>query len=354
MGNTESADSSRYLARFAAFVAVAVGLFVYFGWVFGVEQLTNLVPDWPRMSRLTALAFVLAGGGLWLAAADAKRFAMITALLLVAVGLLVLFRYAFNWVAYVDQLTLAPMPVLIEGDLPPRMAPSTAIAFCLFGLSLIFSLLERTPIAHQILAILSMVVGWLGLSRYIYGGEALVPFVNMAAHASIVFLLLTAGALTLRPDAGIARLLANDGVGGAMARRLLPAAVIVPLAAGALTLNLERRESFGLEAAVSVLALLSVVVFVTFVWVNAARGDRADRLRRKAEHDLQLSEERNQLIVATSLDAVVTMNSAGVSRRYCRPTAANAAATSTSQSSSERPYSRSSRPPTVTQAKNAA
>src|SRR4051812_43229156 len=171
MGNPESADSSRYLARFAAFVAVAVGLFVYFGWVFGIEQLTNLVPDWPRMSRLTALALVLAGGGLWTAAADARRLAALSAMLLIAVGLLVLFRYAFNWVAYVDQLTLAPMPPLIDGDLPPRMAPSTAIAFCLFGLSLIFSLFERTPIAHQILAILAMVIGWLGLSRFIYGGQ---------------------------------------------------------------------------------------------------------------------------------------------------------------------------------------
>ncbi|MEO8063652.1 MAG: PAS domain S-box protein [Pseudomonadota bacterium] len=311
MGTPETADSSQYLARFAAFVALTVGLFVYFGWVFDLEQLTNLVPGWPRMSRITALAFVVAGGALWLATLHARRFAIATALFLIAIALLVLFRYVFSWVAYIDQFTLAPMPPLIDGQLPPRMAPSTAVAFSLFGLSLVCSQYKNTPIAHQILAILAMVIGWLGLSRYIYGGEALVPFVNMAAHASIVFLLLTAGALTLRPDAGIAKLLASDGVGGTLARRLLPAAVIVPLVAGALTLHLERKEGFGLEAAVSVLALVSVVVFVTLVWLNAARGDRADRLRRKAEHGLQISEERHLLIVETALDAVVTMNNKG-------------------------------------------
>ena len=224
----ESADSSRYFARFAAFIALAVGVFVYFGWVFGLEQLTNLVPGWPRMSRLTALEFVAAGSALWLTTVEARRSAIGVSLLLIAAALLVLFRYIFGWDLYFDQLSLAPMPVNPDGSLPPRMAPSTAIAFCLFGLSLICSLHARTPIAHQALAILVMVLGWLGLSRYIYGGEALVPFINMAAHASIVFLLLAAGALTLRADAGIAKLLASDGVGGTMARRLLPAAVIVP------------------------------------------------------------------------------------------------------------------------------
>jgi len=311
MGIPETADSSRYLARFAAFVALAVGLFVYCGWAFDLEQLTNLVPGWPRMSRLTALEFVAAGAALWLTTVEARRSAIGASLLVIAAALLILFRYILGWDIYFDQLSLAPMPVNPDGPMPPRMAPSTAIAFCLFGLSLLCSMHQRTPLAHQALAILVMVLGWMGLSRFIYGGEALIPFINMAAHASIVFLLLAVGALTLRPDAGIARLLASDGVGGTLARRLLPAAVIVPLAAGALTLYLERKEGFGLEAAVSVLAMLSVIVFITLVWLNAARGDRTDQLRRKAEHDLQLSEERNLLIVETALDAVVTMNNKG-------------------------------------------
>jgi PAS domain S-box-containing protein len=311
MGIPESADSSRHLARFAAFVALTVGLFVFAGWVFDLEQLTNIVPGWPQMSRLTALEFVAAGSALWLTTVHARRSAIATSLLVTAVGLLILARYVFSWDINIDQLSLAHMPGATGGILPPRMAPSTAIAFCFLGLSLACSFHRAAPAAHQTLAILVMALGWLGLSRYIHGGEAPVPFVNMAVHASLLFLLLAAGTLTLRPDAGIAKLLASDGVGGSMARRLMPTAIIVPLAAGALTLRLERSATFGLEAAVSVLALLSVVIFVAFVWINAERGDRADRLRRKAEHDLRMSEERNQLIVETALDAVVTMNNHG-------------------------------------------
>ena len=69
---------------------------------------------------------------------------------------------------------------------------------------------------------------------------------------------------------------------------------------------------FGFEAAVSVFALSSIVVFVAFVLVNAARGERADSLRRAAERGLRLSEERNQLIVETALDGVITINAQGV------------------------------------------
>ena len=97
-----------------------------------------------------------------------------------------------------------------------------------------------------------------------------------------------------------------------MARRLLPAAIIVPLLAGSLTLYFERAARLGFEAAVSVFALSSAVIFVAFVWINAARGERADSLRRAAERALRLSEERNQLIVETALDGVVTINHQGI------------------------------------------
>ena len=44
MGSPEGAEPGRYFAQFAAFVAVAVGLFVLFGWALDMEQLTNIAP----------------------------------------------------------------------------------------------------------------------------------------------------------------------------------------------------------------------------------------------------------------------------------------------------------------------
>ena len=312
MGSPESAEPTRYFAQFAAFVALFAGLFVLAGWVFDMEQLTNIVPSWPKMVKLTALSFVLAGVALWLATVDLRVPALIAAALLAAIGLVMLYRDVTGWNIYLDQLTLSPLPVLEDGRMPASMAMATATSFALLGLSLLFAQLPRTAELHQVLATMSMLLGWLGLSRYVFGGEPLFAFTNMAVHTASLILLLSAGTLTLRQDAGMARLLASNGVGGGMARRLLPAAIVVPLLAGALTLHVERRGMFGFEGAISIFALSSIVVFVAFVLVNAARGERADALRRAAERGLRLSEERNQLIVETALDAVITINARGV------------------------------------------
>ncbi|HUQ12331.1 MAG TPA: PAS domain S-box protein [Steroidobacteraceae bacterium] len=311
MGLQSSAASNKYFAQFTAFLSLAFGAFIFVGWVFEVDALTNLVPGMPRVSRLTALGFLSAGVAQWLCSISRRGPAIAVSLLLTAIGLISLLRYSFGWTAYIDQLTLAPMPGSVFGELPPRMAPSTAVAFCFLGLSLAAAQHRRTALTHQALAIFVVIIGWLGLSRYVFGGEALVPFVNVAAHASIVFILIGSGALTLRTDAGIAKLLASDGVGGSMARRLLPVAIVVPLVAGALALRFERNGTLGYETAVSVFALTGVIAFAIFVLINAARGERADYLRRQAERALRLSEERNQLIVETALDGVITINQAG-------------------------------------------
>src|SRR5690349_1620294 len=311
MAIPESPEPSR-LAQFVAFVSMAVGLFVFAGWAFGMEQLTNIVPTWPRVVRLTALAYILSGIALWLATFHARIPAIVAALSLTTLAALVLLKNVVGWDIYLDQLSLAQMPQVIDANTPPRMAMASALAFVLLGTSLMFAQHPRGALVHQGLAVMGMLVGWLGVSRYLFGGEPLFGYADMAVHTATLVLLLTGASLTLRPDAGIARLLSSRGVGGGMARRLLPAAIVVPLLAGSLTVVFERNGALSFEGAVAVFALASALVFVAFVWINAARGERADSLRRAAERALRLSEERNQLIVETALDGVVTINNKGL------------------------------------------
>src|SRR5689334_25448957 len=106
MVSPESAEPSRFFARFVALVSVAFGAFIFVGWVFGLDALTNLVPGWPRVSRLSALGFLFSGAALWLGTTLRVRLNMAVAAFPVGIGLLVLLRYAFNWAVYVDQLSL--------------------------------------------------------------------------------------------------------------------------------------------------------------------------------------------------------------------------------------------------------
>src|SRR4051812_43481491 len=139
MGPSESADSSRNFARFAAFVALVVGCFVLAGWQLDMETLTNLVPGWPRMVRLTALCFLLSGASLWLATVGAARSSMVFGALVAACGLLMSIAQGSYWNVYLDNLSIGPVPAAPEGLSAPRMAPATAFGFLVLGLSLLFS-----------------------------------------------------------------------------------------------------------------------------------------------------------------------------------------------------------------------
>jgi PAS domain S-box-containing protein len=308
----ESAEPSRTFARFAAFVTIAVGGLASAGWIFGIEQLTSLLPSWPRMAELTALTFLVAGVALLLESMQPSRAGAAAAAFVAVVGVAVLLLDTSAAQAWLEQLTATRDGAATTGLPQIPMASATAIAFVLFGTALLSARIRRLGQLHQLLACLSMLMGWLGFSRFVFGGKAPFVFASMALHTGILLILASAGALTLRKDVGIARLLASEGVGGAMARRLLPAAILAPLAAGALALQSERNGLLEYETSVSVFALIAVIVFSAFVLINAERGERADDSRRRAEGRLRLSEERNQLIVETALDAVVTMNNLGL------------------------------------------
>jgi PAS domain S-box-containing protein len=313
MGNGEGAEPTRFFAHFAAFLAIAIGLLVFAGWIFDIESFINLVPNWPRMAQLTALTFIFAGAALWLTSIHSRRLAPMAAAIVAMVGIAMLARdFTGGWDIQLERFTRAVMRGQADGPEPTPMASAAAIAFALFGVSLLCARTRRFAHVHQGLAIACMLMGWLGFSRYVFGSDAAFVFASMAAHTAVLLILLSAGALTLRRDTGISALLASEGVGGAMARRLLPVAIVVPLLAGAFAIRQERSGTFGVGTAISIFALISVIAFVAFVWINAARGERADRLRREAERALRLSEERTQLIVETALDAVVTMNVHGL------------------------------------------
>ncbi|HEU4593136.1 MAG TPA: hypothetical protein VFS13_19690, partial [Steroidobacteraceae bacterium] len=172
------------LARFAAFVTLIVGVFVLTGWMLDMEQLTNLVPGWPRMVKLSAVAFVVSAASLWFASTGAVKYSAATGALVAAIGMLVLVAQGGYWNVYLDQLSLREIPVAIDGMPPPSMAPATALAFLLLGISLAVAASRRYAPLHQALATAVLLLGWVGLSRFVFGGDVPFPMAEMAAHTA--------------------------------------------------------------------------------------------------------------------------------------------------------------------------
>jgi PAS domain S-box-containing protein len=284
--------------RAVSLVVFLTGLSVLVGWTYGIDWLTRLVPDGPRMVPLTATGFVLAALALWL---GDGRVAKACAALVIVAGLLGPVSRMLGW-----TLHLAPMA-------PPMgsMAFASSAAFASIGSALLLSPGSRASIAFQIFSIVTVLAGCLGLSRFLYGGVPLVPYADMAIQSAMLFIVLGITVLRLRRDVSLNVLLASDGPEGDSMRRLLPAAIVTPLVAGGVVLHLERAGVLGPESGLSMLALCSVIAFGALVWTNASALQRSELQRQRAERDLRAGEERMRNIVENALDAVITMDDRG-------------------------------------------
>ena len=199
------------------------------------------------MAPITALAFLLSGLGLWRASPgrflgslglDAEErsdrlFQGLAALVLV-IALLSAGSRLFGWRSNLDLLIFEESP---GTAVHTSMALGTATTFLLLGMALLMARAKRPTGLFQSLALLGALLGWLGFSHYLFGGEPLLPYAQMAVHTSLLFLILTAGILAVRADIGLAALLTASTAGGTIARRLVPDAIFAPMIFGWLRLQ---------------------------------------------------------------------------------------------------------------------
>ena len=266
----EDGRFSKATTRIAAGVfLLAVGVLV--GWLLGVEPLKRIFPHLVAMNPVTAVALALTATALHLSVApEAKAWAKpsvrVLATIVIGVGTLQLTSAFGRWDLGIDQL-LFPEKLAEAGSVwPNRMAPNTAFNFVVIGCALL--LLDKTtqggrrPSGYFIfLALISSILPVLG---YVYGVESFYVvsrFIPMALHTAAAFLFLCVGLVLARPGVGLAALLRSSTEGGVMARRLLPAALLIPVVIGWLRLTGERAGLFTGPQGVALVAVANMVLF---------------------------------------------------------------------------------------------
>lgn len=316
-----SSGASRF-ARVASVAALLTSSLVLIGWLTGNGALTSLVPGWPRMVALTALLFALASVSLWLTVSKhtATGVPFACAAVVLIVGSLRLAAYPLAWNVHPLETLNLDFASGADPVSQDSMAPATALGFALLGAALILGQRVKSTRLFQTLTLGVLLIGWLGFARYVFGGPPLVPVSAMALHTALLFLLSSAGTLAMRADASLTSLLLGAGAGGESARHLLPAAVLIPLGAGALALYSERGGWLATEPGISLFALSSVLVFAGLVWAHAAHLEKTDQQRRLAETALRDSQQLLQSIVDNSQAVIYMKDLEGryllINRRY--------------------------------------
>jgi signal transduction histidine kinase len=310
-----------HVSRAAAAAVAVTGLAVLVGWALDLGALESLLPGLATMKANTAAGLLLAASALWLLARPPERagpwrtragraIAAATA----ALALLTLAEYALDWSPGIDQLLFADLAPGTLSSPPGRMSPATAACFLLVAFALL--LLDAPgkapadlPAASAGLIALVAVVGYAYDVRSLY---RVGPFSSMAFHTAAAFGLLSLGTLAARPERGLAAALSSPQPGGAMARRLLLPAVVLPAVLGWLALRGAEADLYNTQFALALVAVSLSVVFVVLVTRAARSLDDADTERRRFEHAevrvRDLEEQNREALEAAQLKSNFVAN----------------------------------------------
>jgi two-component system cell cycle sensor histidine kinase/response regulator CckA len=308
---------SRALSRIASVAVLALALSVLLGWWLEHPTLRSGIAGLVAMNPATAIAFILSSISLRLLAEPppplSRRLARICAAAVVLLAFLCLSRLFTPWDLELDRLLFTDQLAGAGGGRPNRMAPNTAFNFLLLGVALLF-LDQRTSRGWRPAEGLALVAGGFGLfaaAGYVYGSSVLYgvgTFIPMAVNTAIGFLILSAGVLCARPGQGLHALLTGPGAGALLARRILPAALTVPLVLGWLRLEGEQLGLYDAAGGVSFMVTATTVILAALVWRCAIELDRSDLARTRAERTLRDLNEGLEVRVAERTETLERLN----------------------------------------------
>ena len=117
-------------------------------------------------------------------------------------------------------------------------------------------------------------IALLALIGYAYSAISLIgvrQYIPMALNTAIAFAVLSVGILYARPGRGLMAVVTSRGAGGVMARRLLPAAIVIPAAVGWVGWLLVQQGGVADPVmGLSLFVVANIVIFTALIWWNAA------------------------------------------------------------------------------------
>lgn len=217
-----------------------------------------------------------------------------------------------------DALNLPVLAVAEQLMLRPIDAPgflqtpvNTAIALIFLSLAMVILLIPRFRLsrAPQILAGGALVIAFIAFVGYAFGVVGMYrpnAARGMSAWTVISVHALALGAIFARTEVGFAALLADEGAGGRLARRLLPAAIAIPFFVAWVVQQGENAGYFDATLSSSVITVLTVIALV---WIS----ERGARVVQRTDRDRAVTfarEQHEREVAQQALIAAETASSA--------------------------------------------
>ncbi len=302
---------SRYIVAAVILGAIAVLI----GWQLDNNYLKSPLRGSKEMNPAAAAEFIFSGiSFLLITYRPYSRLKQIIgkllAFLVLAIGAAKLLFFIANVNLQIDEILFSSR----IGD--DRVVAIAAVCFLLTGVSLLMINTKgkrNENLSDLILLILISlsvfsILGYFFQVTLFYG---LITYVPMAVHAAVCFLFLSLGIFLFKCDMGLMQNLTTTLAGSIAARRLIPAAILVPVLLGILRTVAHEESLFTMEFGITILVFAIIVVLLTIIWHNTRLLNKRDLERQRAQRAQRQSEEQIQSIFRAAPDAVVVIDEAG-------------------------------------------
>src|SRR5689334_9513196 len=284
-----------------AVFAFCLGAAAFLGWILNNPYLKRIHPSLVTMKANTAVCLMLVGVSCVLindrSQSHIKRgLIKLFAAIVGFVGLITLSEHVVGWNTGLDQLLFHESAAEAGLSFPGRMGVAASLNFSFLGIALLFLDAKARRWFHlsNIAVLLVVTVTVLVFLYYFYGIEQFEPvaqYFTIALHTVVAFLSLCTAILLARPERGFVATLLGDSLGAIVARRMLPAFLVVILLGWIRTLTRNAGWfSPGFATAFFVVAVL--VLLAVLIWLTALSLNRTDKERGVAELALRYSEAR--------------------------------------------------------------
>jgi signal transduction histidine kinase/ActR/RegA family two-component response regulator len=283
--------ASRWAALFGLYALVG-GLVSFAGWAADIPRLTDWDSDGISIQPNATIAASSAGGAVILLAVGHHGFAAVLGAIVAFIGGTTIFQYVSGINLGVDTLFLFDRMWGRVGVLfPGRMGPPGAASWTIIGTAILLAALsryftERLRALVPMLSLATLAISSLSLIGYLYGANLLytIPTSTVIAIQTSSFIFaVSLGLLMSVPEYAPARLLYDEGAGGAVVRRILPAIVVMPLVLGMLRLAGQRAGLYDVEFGTAVRTLIEMALLFGLLWWTADSINRQARRRQEAE-----------------------------------------------------------------------
>lgn len=286
----------RAASTIAGLAVTALGVSMLFAWGFGLEEMKSLYFGGAPMKANAALSFSLLGASIALASAEGRGASGTRARILrplghalaigaALIGAAAILEYATGVDLGLNELLFQDHPGAFQTSAPGRPALLAAIGFACAGTALVLVRFRGALSASRGLALLTLALGVLATSGYIFGASGLYTLARQTAaplNTAVGLSVVGAGIFLLRPREGATAIFLSPDAGGDLARSLLLPAMLAPIVLATLIQAGVRAGIFDLAYGGAIRNVALVAILGAIVWWSARSVDARDAERRRA------------------------------------------------------------------------